>query len=146
MKKILSLLLVVVMTVSCFTFSACANEVDTYEPPVDIEEYQYFSNCWAGISANGYGFYDVLGGAGSTRSNMHIYVTVSLQKHNSTGTNPWTEVTHWEGDGSNSASAGANRSINVAGTYRAVTTAKIYDQNNTLCETVTAMSNLLVVK
>lgn len=146
MKKILSLVLVCIMMTSLLAFPACANEIDTYEPPIDIEEYQYFDNCWAGIASNGDGTYDVLGGAGSTRSNLHIYVTVTLQKRAVGSTSGWTEVTHWDGDGAFSASAGATRSIHVAGTYRAVTNASIYDQYNNFLEAVSATSSTVTIR
>lgn len=142
MKKI-SLFLACVLLFSLLSVSVYAADVETDVPPVDIEEYTYLANAWAGLARSSGNWYDVTGGAGSAHGTMKIEVTVECQKYTSNG---WDTLQTWTGEGNFSASAGGERYIASSGTYRTKMYAEIYREDGTLGETETVYSDHLIIR
>lgn len=142
MKK-MSLFLACVLLFSLLSVSAYAADVETDVPPVDIEEYTYLANAWAGLARSSGNWYDVTGGAGSAHGTMYIQVTVEFQKFGDDG---WDTLQTWYGDGYFDATAGGERYISSSGTYRTKMYAEIYREDGTLGETEIAYSDHLIIR
>lgn len=145
MKKSSSLIIACVLLISLLSIPAYAAEVDTNEPPIVTEEYAYLSNCWAGLTATGGGWYDVTGGAGSVLSNVTISVTVILQRYEINSTTGWVNVATWSDTNQYSASAGGSRYIATPGIYRTHVIANVYREDGTLGESETANSDHITI-
>ena len=141
MKK-MSLFLACVLLFSLLVVPACAEDLETNDPPVVNEEYTYLSNAWAGLACSSGHWYDVTGGAGSAHGTMKIKVTVECQKLGSSG---WDTLQTWTNEGYFDASAGGQRYISAKGTYRTKMYAEIYREDGTLGETEIAFSDHLII-
>ena len=142
-KKIVSLFVACVMAM---TYCAAIGNAAQYSSPADQEidvHYSDFAVVSADLAKADNGLYTASGGAGAASSTKTIYITVTIEKLN-TSTVTWSTVSHctWTKSGVGVVSAGGDRSIS-GGIFRAHTVAKIYDQSGKLLETVSAVSKSL---
>lgn len=140
MKKYISLVLACVLMLSMLSMPALAADEDAYEPPIVTPRYTYLSNCWAGLTPTGGGWYDVTGGAGSAVGTVKISVTVILQRSNPQSITGWDDIVTLTDCNQYSASASTSRYIATAGTYRTLVTVEVYTEDGTLAETETVFS------
>lgn len=138
MKKIRSLVVVLVVAVLCGMFStAVAASDDSVQP-----RYSDFATIYAGVYETDSGFYSIEGGA--TAPNLHkwVEVKVTLEKYDS---GKWSVVSNctWTNEDYVSAHAGGLRDL-LPGDYRAHTVAKVY-RDEVLLETAEAYSSIMPV-
>ena len=129
MKKIISLLLVLILMFSCMSVLASADDIDFGNSLVVSPRYKKLSNCWAGLTSTGGGWYDVSGGAGSVIGTVSITVTVILQRSNPHATTGWDDIVTLTDSHTYSASCGTSHYIATPGVYRTHTIAKVYDED-----------------
>ena len=128
-------------SIGCTVVNADSLDSDVNE---QIEaRYSDFDVVSAGLSKASNGLYSASGGAGAADGTKTIYITVSIEKFD-TSTDTWNEVKYctWTASGVGVVTAGGKRSIS-GGLFRTHTIAKIYDQNGNWLETVTAVSKVL---
>ena len=146
MKKIISLLLVLVLMFSCMSILASADDVDFGNSIAASPRYKKLSNCWAGLTSTGGGWYDVSGGAGSVIGTVSITVTVILQRSNPKATSGWDDIVTMTDNNQYSASCGTSYYITTPGVYRAHTIAKVYDEDGGYIEQALADSDHVTIK
>lgn len=139
MKKTISLLLILVLVFSCMSVLASA---DSSVSP----QYKKLTNCWAGLTSTGGGWYDVTGGAGSAVGSVSISVTVILQRSNPHATTGWDDIVTLTDSHTYSASCGTSYYISTAGVYRTHTIAKVYDEDGGYIEQALANSDHITIK
>lgn len=148
MKKTITLLLVLVLMFSCMSVVAAADSfdsIDNYNYAVS-PRYKKLSNCWAGLTSTGGGWYDVTGGAGSVHGEVSISVTVILQRSNPHATTGWDDIVTLTDSHTYSASCGTSHYIATPGVYRTHTIAKVYDENGGYIEQALANSDHITIK
>lgn len=148
MKKTITLLLVLVLMFSCMSVVAAADSfdsIDNYNYAVS-PRYKKLSNCWAGLTSTGGGWYDVTGGAGSVHGEVSISVTVILQRSNPKATSGWDDIVTLTDSNRYSASCGTSHYISTPGVYRTHTIAKVYDENGEYIEQALANSDHITIK
>ena len=146
MKKIISLLLVLVLMFSCISVLAAADDVDFGNPLAVSPRYKKLSNCWAGLKSTGGGWYNVTGGAGSVIGTVSITVTVILQRSNPHATTGWDDIVTLTDSARYSASCGTSHYISTPGVYRTHTIAKVYDEDGGYIEQALADSDHVTIK
>ena len=146
MKKIISLLLVLVLMFSCMSILASADDVDFGNSIAASPRYKKLSNCWAGLTSTGGGWYDVSGGAGSVIGTVSITVTVILQRSNPKATSGWDDIVTLTDSNRYSASCGTSHYIATPGVYRTHTIAKVYDEDGGYIEQALADSDHVTIK
>ena len=146
MKKIISLLLVLILMFSCMSVLASADDIDFGDSLVVSPRYKKLSNCWAGLTSTGGGWYDVSGGAGSVIGTVSITVTVILQRSNPKATSGWDDIVTLTDSNTYSASCGTSHYIATPGVYRTHTIAKVYDENGGYIEQALANSDHITIK
>ena len=146
MKKIISLLLVLVLMFSCISVLAAADDVDFGNPLAVSPRYKKLSNCWAGLKSTGGGWYNVTGGAGSVIGTVSITVTVILQRSNPHATTGWDDIVTLTDSAPYSASCGTSPYIATPGVYRTHTIAKVYDEDGGYIEQALADSDHVTIK
>ena len=148
MKKTITLLLVLVLMFSCMSVVAAADSfdsIDNYNYAVS-PRYKKLSNCWAGLTSTGGGWYDVSGGAGSVIGTVSITVTVILQSSNPKATSGWDDIVTMTDNNQYSASCGTSYYITTPGVYRTHTIAKVYDEDGGYIEQALANSDHITIK
>lgn len=148
MKKTITLLLVLVLMFSCMSVVAAADSfdsIDNYNYAVS-PRYKKLSNCWAGLTSTGGGWYDVSGGAGSVIGTVSITVTVILQRSNPKATSGWDDIVTMTDNNQYSASCGTSYYITTPGVYRTHTIAKVYDEDGGYIEQALANSDHITIK
>ena len=145
MKKIISLLLVLILMFSCMSVLASADDIDFGDSLVVSPRYKKLSNCWAGLTSTGGGWYDVSGGAGSVIGTVSITVTVILQRSNPHATT-WDDIVTMTDNNRYSASCGTSYYITTPGVYRTHTIAKVYDEDGGYIEQALADSDHVTIK
>ena len=146
MKKIISLLLVLILMFSCMSVLASADDIDFGDSLVVSPRYKKLSNCWAGLTSTGGGWYDVSGGAGSVIGTVSITVTVILQRSNPKATSGWDDIVTLTDSSYYSASCGTSHYISTPGVYRTHTIAKVYDEDGGYIEQALADSDHVTIK
>lgn len=146
MKKIISLLLVLILMFSCMSVLASADDIDFGDSLVVSPRYKKLSNCWAGLTSTGGGWYDVSGGAGSVIGTVSITVTVILQRSNPKATSGWDDIVTLTDTSYYSASCGTSHYISTPGVYRTHTIAKVYDEDGGYIEQALADSDHVTIK
>lgn len=146
MKKIISLLLVLILMFSCMSILASADDIDFGDSLVVSPRYKKLSNCWAGLTSTGGGWYDVSGGAGSVIGTVSITVTVILQRSNPYATTGWDDIVTLTDSAPYSASCGTSHYISTPGVYRTHTIAKVYDEDGGYIEQALADSDHVTIK
>lgn len=146
MKKIISLLLVLILMFSCMSVLASADDIDFGNSLVVSPRYKKLSNCWAGLTSTGGGWYDVSGGAGSVIGTVSITVTVILQRSNPKATSGWDDIVTMTDNNQYSASCGTSYYITTPGVYRTHTIAKVYDEDGGYIEQALADSDHVTIK
>lgn len=146
MKKIISLLLVLILMFSCMSVLASADDIDFGDSLVVSPRYKKLSNCWAGLTSTGGGWYDVSGGAGSVIGTVSITVTVILQRSNPHATTGWDDIVTLTDSARYSASCGTSHYISTPGVYRTHTIAKVYDEDGGYIEQALADSDHVTIK
>ena len=146
MKKIISLLLVLILMFSCMSVLASADDIDFGDSLVVSPRYKKLSNCWAGLTSTGGGWYDVSGGAGSVIGTVSITVTVILQRSNPKATSGWDDIVTMTDNNQYSASCGTSYYITTPGVYRTHTIAKVYDEDGGYIEQALANSDHITIK
>lgn len=146
MKKIISLLLVLILMFSCMSVLASADDIDFGDSLVVSPRYKKLSNCWAGLTSTGGGWYDVSGGAGSVIGTVSITVTVILQRSNPHATTGWDDIVTLTDTSYYSASCGTSHYIATPGVYRTHTIAKVYDEDGGYIEQALADSDHVTIK
>lgn len=146
MKKIISLLLVLILMFSCMSVLASADDIDFGDSLVVSPRYKKLSNCWAGLTSTGGGWYDVSGGAGSVIGTVSITVTVILQRSNPKATSGWDDIVTLTDSNRYSASCGTSHYISTPGVYRTHTIAKVYDEDGGYIEQALADSDHVTIK
>lgn len=146
MKKIISLLLVLILMFSCMSVLASADDIDFGDSLVVSPRYKKLSNCWAGLTSTGGGWYDVSGGAGSVIGTVSITVTVILQRSNPHATTGWDDIVTLTDSAPYSASCGTSHYIATPGVYRTHTIAKVYDEDGGYIEQALADSDHVTIK
>ena len=146
MKKIISLLLVLILMFSCMSVLASADDIDFGDSLVVSPRYKKLSNCWAGLTSTGGGWYDVSGGAGSVIGTVSITVTVILQRSNPHATTGWDDIVTLTDSHTYSASCGTSHYIATPGVYRTHTIAKVYDEDGGYIEQALANSDHITIK
>ena len=146
MKKIISLLLVLILMFSCMSVLASADDIDFGNSLVVSPRYKKLSNCWAGLTSTGGGWYDVSGGAGSVIGTVSITVTVILQRSNPHATTGWDDIVTLTDSNTYSASCGTSHYIATPGVYRTHTIAKVYDEDGGYIEQALADSDHVTIK
>ena len=146
MKKIISLLLVLILMFSCMSVLASADDIDFGDSLVVSPRYKKLSNCWAGLTSTGGGWYDVSGGAGSVIGTVSITVTVILQRSNPHATTGWDDIVTLTDSHTYSASCGTSYYITTPGVYRTHTIAKVYDEDGGYIEQALADSDHVTIK
>ena len=146
MKKIISLLLVLILMFSCMSVLASADDIDFGNSLVVSPCYKKLSNCWAGLTSTGGGWYDVSGGAGSVIGTVSITVTVILQRSNPKATSGWDDIVTLTDSHTYSASCGTSHYIATPGVYRTHTIAKVYDEDGGYIEQALADSDHVTIK
>lgn len=146
MKKIISLLLVLILMFSCISVLASADDIDFGDSLVVSPRYKKLSNCWAGLTSTGGGWYDVSGGAGSVIGTVSITVTVILQRSNPNATTGWDDIVTLTDSHTYSASCGTSHYIATPGVYRTHTIAKVYDEDGGYIEQALADSDHVTIK
>ena len=146
MKKIISLLLVLILMFSCMSVLASADDIDFGYSLVVSPRYKKLSNCWAGLTSTGGGWYDVSGGAGSVIGTVSITVTVILQRSNPKATSGWDDIVTLTDSNRYSASCGTSHYIATPGVYRTHTIAKVYDEDGGYIEQALADSDHVTIK
>lgn len=146
MKKIVSLLLVLILMFSCMSVLASADDIDFGDSLVVSPRYKKLSNCWAGLTSTGGGWYDVSGGAGSVIGTVSITVTVILQRSNPKATSGWDDIVTMTDNNQYSASCGTSYYITTPGVYRTHTIAKVYDEDGGYIEQALADSDHVTIK
>lgn len=146
MKKIISLLLVLILMFSCMSVLASADDIDFGNSLVVSPRYKKLSNCWAGLTSTGGGWYDVSGGAGSVIGTVSITVTVILQRSNPHATTGWDDIVTLTDSHTYSASCGTSHYIATPGVYRTHTIAKVYDEDGGYIEQALADSDHVTIK
>ena len=146
MKKIISLLLVLILMFSCMSVLASADDIDFGDSLVVSPRYKKLSNCWAGLTSTGGGWYDVSGGAGSVIGTVSITVTVILQRSNPKATSGWDDIVTMTDNNRYSASCGTSYYITTPGVYRTHTIAKVYDEDGGYIEQALANSDHITIK
>lgn len=146
MKKIISLLLVLILMFSCMSVLASADDIDFGDSLVVSPRYKKLSNCWAGLTSTGGGWYDVSGGAGSVIGTVSITVTVILQRSNPKATSGWDDIVTMTDNNHYSASCGTSYYITTPGVYRTHTIAKVYDEDGGYIEQALADSDHVTIK
>ena len=146
MKKIISLLLVLILMFSCMSVLASADDIDFGDSLVVSPRYKKLSNCWAGLTSTGGGWYDVSGGAGSVIGTVSITVTVILQRSNPKATSGWDDIVTMTDSHTYSASCGTSHYISTPGVYRTHTIAKVYDEDGGYIEQALADSDHITIK
>lgn len=146
MKKIISLLLVLILMFSCMSVLASADDIDFGDSLVVSPRYKKLSNCWAGLTSTGGGWYDVSGGAGSVIGTVSITVTVILQRSNPKATSGWDDIVTMTDNNRYSASCGTSYYITTPGVYRTHTIAKVYDEDGGYIEQALADSDHVTIK
>ena len=146
MKKIISLLLVLILMFSCMSVLASADDIDFGDSLVVSPRYKKLSNCWAGLTSTGGGWYDVSGGAGSVIGTVSITVTVILQRSNPKATSGWDDIVTMTDNHRYSASCGTSYYITTPGVYRTHTIAKVYDEDGGYIEQALADSDHVTIK
>lgn len=146
MKKIISLLLVLILMFSCMSVLASADDIDFGDSLVVSPRYKKLSNCWAGLTSTGGGWYDVSGGAGSVIGTVSITVTVILQRSNPKATSGWDDIVTMTDNNQYSASCGTSYYITTPGVYRTHTIAKVYDEDGGYIEQALADSDHVTIK
>lgn len=146
MKKIISLLLVLILMFSCMSVLASADDIDFGDSLVVSPRYKKLSNCWAGLTSTGGGWYDVSGGAGSVIGTVSITVTVILQRSNPKATSGWDDIVTMTDSHTYSASCGTSYYITTPGVYRTHTIAKVYDEDGEYIEQALADSDHVTIK
>ena len=133
---------------SCMSVVAAADSfdsIDNYNYAVS-PRYKKLSNCWAGLTSTGGGWYDVSGGAGSVIGTVSITVTVILQRSNPKATSGWDDIVTMTDNNRYSASCGTSYYITTPGVYRPHTIAKVYDENGGYIEQALANSDHITIK
>ena len=146
MKKIISLLLVLILMFSCMSVLASADDIDFGNSLVVSPRYKKLSNCWAGLTSTGGGWYDVSGGAGSVIGTVSITVTVILQRSNPHATTGWDDIVTLTDSHTYSASCGTSHYSATPGVYRTHTIAKVYDEDGGYIEQALADSDHVTIK
>ena len=146
MKKIISLLLVLILMFSCMSVLASADDIDFGDSLVVSPRYKKLSNCWAGLTSTGGGWYDVSGGAGSVIGTVSITVTVILQRYNPKATSGWDDIVTMTDNNQYSASCGTSYYITTPGVYRTHTIAKVYDEDGGYIEQALSDSDHVTIK
>ena len=146
MKKIISLLLVLILMFSCMSVLASADDIDFGDSLVVSPRYKKLSNCWAGLTSTGGGWYDVSGGAGSVIGTVSITVTVILQRSNPHATTGWDDIVTLTDSARYSDSCGTSHYISTPGVYRTHTIAKVYDEDGGYIEQALADSDHVTIK
>ena len=146
MKKIISLLLVLILMFSCMSVLASADDIDFGDSLVVSPRYKKLSNCWAGLTSTGGGWYDVSGGAGSVIGTVSITVTVILQRSNPKATSGWDDIVTMTDNNRYSASCGTSYYITTPGVYRTHTIAKVYDEDGGYIEQALSDSDHVTIK
>lgn len=146
MKKIILLLLVLILMFSCMSVLASADDIDFGDSLVVSPRYKKLSNCWAGLTSTGGGWYDVSGGAGSVIGTVSITVTVILQRSNPKATSGWDDIVTMTDNNRYSASCGTSYYITTPGVYRTHTIAKVYDEDGGYIEQALADSDHVTIK
>lgn len=146
MKKIISLLLVLVLMFSYMSVLAAADDVDFDDSLAVSLRYKKLSNCWAGLKSTGDGWYNVTGGAGSAIGTVSITVTVILQRSNPKATSGWDDIVTLTDSNRYSASCGTSHYIATPGVYRTHTIAKVYDEDGGYIEQALADSDHVTIK
>ena len=146
MKKTISLFLVLVLVFSCMSVLVSADSSDFSDYHAVSPRYKKLTNCWAGLTSTGGGWYDVSGGAGSAVGSVSISVTVILQRSNPHATTGWDDIVTLTDSAPYSASCGTSHYIATPGVYRTHTIAKVYDENGGYIEQALANSDHITIK
>lgn len=146
MKKTISLFLVLVLVFSCMSMLVSADSSDPSDYHAVSPRYKKLTNCWAGLTSTGGGWYDVSGGAGSAVGSVSISVTVILQRSNPHATTGWDDIVTLTDYNRYSASCGTSHYIATPGVYRTHTIAKVYDENGGYIEQALANSDHITIK
>ena len=146
MKKTISLFLVLVLVFSCMSMLVSADRSDLSDYHAVSPRYKKLTNCWAGLTSTGGGWYDVSGGAGSAVGSVSISVTVILQRSNPHATTGWDDIVTLTDSAPYSASCGTSHYIATPGVYRTHTIAKVYDENGGYIEQALANSDHITIK
>ncbi len=146
MKKTISLFLVLVLVFSCMSMLVSADSSDLSDYHAVSPRYKKLTNCWAGLTSTGGGWYDVSGGAGSAVGSVSISVTVILQRSNPHATTGWDDIVTLTDSAPYSASCGTSHYIATPGVYRTHTIAKVYDENGGYIEQALANSDHITIK
>lgn len=146
MKKTISLFLVLVLVFSCMSVLVSADSSDFSDYHAVSPRYKKLTNCWAGLTSTGGGWYDVSGGAGSAVGSVSISVTVILQRSNPHATTGWDDIVTLTDSARYSASCGTSHYISTPGVYRTHTIAKVYDEDGGYIEQALANSDHITIK
>ena len=146
MKKTITLLLALVLVFSCMSMLVSADSSDFSDHYTVSPRYKKLTNCWAGLTSTGGGWYDVTGGAGSAVGSVSISVTVILQRSNPHATTGWDDIVTLMDSAPYSASCGTSHYIATPGVYRTHTIAKVYDEDGGYIEQALANSDHITIK
>lgn len=146
MKKTIPLLLALVLVFSGMSMLVSADSSDFSDHYTASLRYKKLTNCWAGLTSTGGGWYDVTGGAGSAVGSVSISVTVILQRSNPHATTGWDDIVTLTDSHTYSASCGTSHYIATPGVYRTHTIAKVYDENGGYIEQALANSDHITIK
>lgn len=146
MKKTISLFLVLVLVFSCMSMLVSADSSDLSDYHAVSPRYKKLTNCRAGLTSTGGGWYDVSGGAGSAVGSVSISVTVILQRSNPHATTGWDDIVTLADYNQYSASCGTSHYIATPGVYRTHTIAKVYDEDGGYIEQALANSDHITIK
>lgn len=143
MKKIVSLVLcaLVLCTLSVTAFAESTTSSKT--APYIEARYSDFSNIYAALYKNDFGFYNIGGGAGTFSNSKWIEVTVTLEGCGTDGEYYPIEGFEWTDADYSVAGISATRDL-AGGSYRTHTNAKCY-LNGTLLEEEDVYSNIVYV-
>ena len=146
MKKTITLLLALVLVFSGMSMLVSADSSDFSDHYTASPRYKKLTNCWAGLTSTGGGWYDVTGGAGSAVGSVRISVTVILQRSNPHATTGWDDIVTLTDSNTYSASCGTSHYIATPGVYRTHTIAKVYDEDGEYIEQALANSDHITIK
>lgn len=135
MKKIVSLLLVLLLLLPCVSVSAESltnGKLDTVSP-----RFKEMTGCNAALTPAGGGTY-IFSGSARANSTVTISVTVTLQRANSSS--GWDDMATLTDSGTSYASCSGQRYLS-SGTYRTKTVANVYSTSGAFIESATVYSS-----
>lgn len=143
MKKIVSTVLIVLVSVFCYLPAFAIGNSVTRSTAVDevfLPQFQNLSYLSAGLSINSSGKAACTGDVSIYNDSYTSVLTVALQKNTSSG---WTTIQSWSdtAEGVDGVVVSGHYYV-VSGSYRVCSTAQIYNSSSTLLETASIYSEV----